>query len=94
MKRLALVVVLGLILSTNSFAEEIITVEVNGMVCDFCARALEMTFNKQESVSSIDIDLTAKVLIISLKDGASLDDQAIESLVTNAGYSVGKINRN
>lgn len=93
MKRLTLVIVFGLILSVSSFAAETITVQVNGMVCDFCARALEKTFSKQESVSGIDVDLTAKIITISLKDGASLDNEAIEKLVTNAGYNVAKISR-
>ena len=40
---------------------------VNGLVCDFCARSLEKTFEKEESVKSITIDLQEKLITIVLK---------------------------
>ena len=93
MKKLVLILFLVLILCINSFAAEMITIKVNGLVCDFCARALEKTFNNQDSVAGIDVDLTAKIVTIVLKEGARLDDAAIENLVTSAGYNVEEITR-
>ena len=94
MKKTLLILLLGLMLCANSFAAEIITVRVNGMVCDFCARGLEKTFTKQESIDSIDVNLTEKVLTITLKEGAALDNEIIEKLVANAGYKIEEIIRN
>ena len=61
--------------------KDVITVHVNGMVCDFCARALEKTFLRQESVKDITVDLSAKVVKVYLKTGQDLhdDDGAAES---------------
>ncbi len=70
-----------------------IVVYVNGMVCDFCARALEKTFLKHESVDGITVDLTSKKLTITLKEGGALDDAAITDLVRHAGYAVERIER-
>jgi len=93
MKKLLLILLLGFGFCAHSFAAETITVKVKGMVCDFCARALEKTFKKQDSVAGIDVDLTSKIVTIALKDGASLEDDTIERLVTDAGYNIEEISR-
>lgn len=63
-------------------------VDVNGLVCDFCARALEKVFSKQEAVESINVDLDAKVVTINYVDGGSLDDETLTKLITDSGYNV------
>jgi len=68
-------------------------VSVNGLVCDFCARALEKTFGKQESVKGIDVNLKSKVVTINFIDGQTLDDEIITQLITDAGYNVEGIHR-
>ena len=70
-----------------------VNVDVNGMVCDFCARALEKVFSEKQEVAAIDVDLDNGKISINFNDGASLDDSLIQKLVTNSGYDVVKINR-
>ena len=70
-----------------------VNVDVNGMVCDFCARALEKVFSEKQEVAEIDVDLDNGKISINFNDGASLDDSLIQKLVTNSGYDVVKINR-
>ena len=70
---------------------ELITVDANGLVCDFCARALEKVFMKQKDVKGIDVNLDTGIILISLTDGASMDDATVTKLVTDAGYNVGGI---
>lgn len=70
---------------------ELITIDANGLVCDFCARALEKVFMKQDSVTGIDVNLDNGVILISLKDGMTMDDATITKLVTDAGYNIGAI---
>ena len=65
---------------------ETIQVKANGVVCDFCARALEKVFMKRPEVAGLSIDLTTKVVTIRLKKGQSLDDETIRELVRDAGY--------
>lgn len=64
---------------------------VNGLVCDFCARSLEKTFEKEESVKSITIDLQEKLITIVLKKEKKLEDSKIIKLVNDAGYDVKEI---
>ena len=64
---------------------------VNGLVCEFCARALEKTIGNQEEVKSINVDLKQKVVIVNLFDGKSLEEEKLISLINDAGYDVTEI---
>lgn len=70
-----------------------IDVKVNGLVCDFCARALDKTFNKQRNIDWIDIDLDQGNIVIATKPGGSLSDAQLTKLVLNAGYKTVAIKR-
>lgn len=63
-------------------------VDINGLVCDFCARALEKVFSRQAAVSGIGVDLDTKVITIGLKAGMTLENSIISELVNDAGYSI------
>ncbi len=68
-------------------------VGVNGLVCDFCARALEKVFGKEDAVESIKVDLGTKVVTIHFNEGKNLDDETITKFVTDSGYNVESISR-
>lgn len=68
-------------------------VSVNGLVCDFCARALEKVFGKEEAVNNIDVNLDTKIITITFNDGKNLDDARLTDLITDAGYHVESIHR-
>jgi copper chaperone CopZ len=74
-------------------ANHTITVKINGLVCDFCARALEKVFGKREEVSGIDVNLDTKIVTIGFKKDADIDDATITKLITDAGYNVVEIKR-
>jgi copper chaperone CopZ len=70
---------------------ETVYVHVNGLVCDFCARALEKVFRKQDAVASIAVDLDEKIITVYFKDNMRLDDDTIISLIADSGYNVTEI---
>lgn len=67
--------------------------DVNGLICDFCARALDKVFSRQEEVSDIAVDLDTKVVTINLKEDKTLSDEKITKLITDSGYDVRGIRR-
>ena len=71
----------------------LMTVTVEGMVCDFCAQAIERVFMKREEVAGITINLDDQNVIISLKSEKDIENTTIEELFLNAGYNVQTINR-
>lgn len=77
---------------SNQSEISIVKVGINGLVCDFCARALEKVFGRQESVTGIDVNLDSKIVTINFK-GAPLDDEVITKMINDSGYDVREINR-
>lgn len=94
MKKIILTFAVIMSLSMPTFASAgAARVDVNGLVCDFCARALEKVFGKQEAVDSIHVDLDTKIITIHFHDGQNLDDETITKLITDSGYNVEGISR-
>ena len=71
----------------------LMTVAVEGMVCDFCAQAIEKVFMKREEVAGITVNLDAQNVIISLKSEKDIENTIIEELFLNAGYNIQTIDR-
>ncbi len=74
-------------------AGEEINVNVFGLVCDFCAQAIEKVFMKREEVSGIRVDLAGGLVSIYTKQGKQLPDATLTKLIVDAGYNVDSINR-
>ncbi len=72
---------------------EVVTVKAFGLVCDFCANAIEKVFMRKDEVSGIDVSLDKHQILIALKEGQQLDDTEITELVTDSGYNVKEIIR-
>ena len=80
-------------LSSGLKSENIIDVATNGMVCDFCAQAIEKVFMKREEVQGINVDLNNQRVVIYLKNDLSIEDTEIIKLFEDAGYNVDKIDK-
>lgn len=95
MKKFILILILSMtFFSSPSYAAGTsATVNVSGLVCDFCARAIEKVFGKQDSIEAVKVDLDAKTIVLNFKDKQNIDDLKITELVTNAGYKVVSIIR-
>ena len=78
---------------TAAGSAETIRATVNGMVCGFCATAIEKTFKRQAEVKSVNVDLKNRLVTIDTKQGQTLEDAKVGQLLKNSGYSVVKIDR-
>ena len=92
MKKLILIAII-IFFPLTANAAETAKISVNGLVCDFCARAIEKIFTKDEAVESVTVDLTSKIVTAIFKDGKTLSDDQLKKLVTDAGYNVVSIAR-
>jgi len=63
-------------------------ITVNGLVCDFCARAVEKVFSKREEVSVVRVDLSKHEIQLDMKGQSSMTDDDIKKLITDAGYNL------
>ena len=87
---LTLIITFGVAATVSA---ETIRATVNGMVCGFCATAIEKTFKRQPEVKTVDVDLKSRLVTVMTKDGQTLDDAKVKKLMTNTGYSVVNIER-
>ena len=81
------------IISSGIKSNNLINVATIGMVCDFCAQAIEKVFMTRKEVQGIKIDLNNQNVVLFLKDNFNLDDNTILKLFEDAGYGVEKIDK-
>ncbi len=70
-----------------------IRLEVNGLVCAFCANGITEAFNRRDDVSDVFVSLEHRLVAIAMKDGQNIDDADLEKTLTDAGYTVVSIAR-
>lgn len=92
MKKLLLTAALLLSFAAPAMAKDI-TVDVNGLVCDFCAQAVKKVIGKEDGVTNVDVNLETKQVVITIADDKTLDDERIKQLITDSGYDLVAINR-
>ena len=74
-------------------SQTMLTAKVNGMVCDFCARAVTKVFGKEDAVENVHVDLDKGEIHVTLKAGADLADETVDNLVKKSGYDIVAIER-
>jgi copper chaperone CopZ len=74
-------------------ANKEVKVNVNGMVCGFCAQGITKKFKAEPGVASVDVKLSEKVVSLSLKPDGSVTDDRITELLKDSGYTVVNIER-
>jgi copper chaperone CopZ len=70
-----------------------VTVKVNGLVCDFCARSIEAMLKRRNDVSSVHVDLGNGEVHVGLRAGSTLGDAELRKLVRDSGFAVAAIER-
>ncbi len=66
---------------------ETIHVGVDGLVCAFCAKGIENSFKKVDTVETVEVDLDKKLVTLKTKEGKAMDDDSIKQIITDAGYT-------
>ena len=74
--------------SETTASQTLLTAKVNGMVCDFCARAVTKVFGKEAAVETVHVDLDKGEIHVTLKSGTDLSDARVASLVKKSGYDL------
>ncbi|MBS3896937.1 hypothetical protein [Silanimonas sp.] len=68
-------------------------VEVNGLVCAFCAHGIRAAFARQPAVAEVFVSLEDRLVAIALKPDQDISDAITKELLTDAGYTVVRIER-
>ena len=89
--RVALFLVLGLASALAS--ARTILVEVNGLVCAFCAQGIEKSLKKFDAVDAVFVSLEHRMVAIALRPARDVKDARLKAALTKAGYTVVGIRR-
>ena len=66
---------------------QIAVVDVNGMVCDFCARGIEKAFQKDSSIKRIDVDLSKGKVLLAYSNEVEIDFGDIKKKILANGQN-------
>lgn len=91
MMRFALSLMLTIAAGTASATT--LKMEVNGLVCAFCANGITQAFKKKPEVAAVHVSLEDRLVAIGLKEGHDLSDAAVTESLKEAGYTVVSIER-
>ncbi len=71
----------------------LVSILVEGMVCDFCAQSIQKVFMKRDEVVGISVDLDNQKITLALKENTDIDNDVIEELFLDAGFNATEIMR-
>lgn len=83
-----------LLLSATPFAAaKTIEMNVNGLVCAFCAQGIEKTLKAMPVTEGVFVSLEKHLVAVKLKDGTDIDDATLRKALKDSGYTVVDIHR-
>jgi copper chaperone CopZ len=81
---------LGVAIAGNAATIEM---EVNGLVCAFCAQGIEKKLRAFPATTDVVVSLEERLVAVSTKDGQDIADDELRRALTDAGYTVTGIHR-
>lgn len=93
MKKLIQMATALAVLVVSSASAATIEMNVNGLVCAFCAQGIEKKLRKLPETADVVVSLEQRLVAVALKDGQDISDADLRKALTNAGYTVTSIQR-
>ena len=70
-----------------------IRMEVNGLVCGFCAHGIKKALAEYAAATEVYVNLERKLVAVALAPGQDIADADLTEALNHAGYSIVKIER-
>jgi periplasmic mercuric ion binding protein len=93
MKSIKLIAATFVTFATLAAQAETVKLTVDGMVCAFCAGAIEKKMKANKETAEVFVSLENKIVAVSQKPGQKLDDAKLKAQILDAGYEVKAIER-
>jgi len=93
MKKLMHIAAVLAVLAASSASAATIEMNVNGLVCAFCAQGIEKKLRKLPATADVVVSLEQRLVAIALKEGQDISDGDLRKALTDAGYKVVGIQR-
>ena len=87
-------IALGVLLGASMLASaKTIEMDINGLVCAFCAQGIEQTLKKVPATQAVFVSLEYRIVAVELKDGTDIDDATLHKAIKDSGYTIVAIRR-
>lgn len=86
-RRTVIALVLAL-MSASAFAAQAYKLRVDGLACPFCAYGVEKQLKAVRGVEKVDVDIKTGNVIVTVVEGAVLDEATAKKAVTDAGFTL------
>lgn len=67
------------------------SLQAAGLTCAMCTKAINKSLDRLSFISKVEPDIKNSAFIISFKEGADVDFDALKNAVEDAGFSVAKL---
>lgn len=67
------------------------TLQAAGLTCAMCTKAINKSLDRLSFISKVEPDIKNSAFIITFKEGADVDFDAVKKAVEEAGFSVAKL---
>ena len=62
--------------------------QVDGLACPFCAYGIEKELTRTDGLESIDIDINAGTILVTMADGATMSEAQADRIIKDAGFTL------
>ena len=69
-------------------AKPVYRLQADGLACPFCAYGIEKQLNAIEGVEFVETDIKSGSVVITMQDGAAMDEEAARKAVAAAGFTM------
>jgi len=87
-RSIVLALAFTLMAPTAFAAQQSYKLRVDGLACPFCAYGVEKQINAIKGVRRIEVDIASGTVLVTMAEGASLDEAAARKAVKAAGFSL------
>jgi len=91
--RLKMLAAAALVAVSSLASAATIEMDVNGLVCAFCAQGIEKSLKAFPATDAVFVSLEHRIVAVHLKDGSDIDDATLRKAITDSGYTVVAIRR-
>ena len=87
-QRFALVLSLAFVSISALAVQQAYKLRVDGLACPFCAYGIEKKLTALKGVQRTEVDIASGTVIVTMAEGASLDEAAATKAVKDAGFTL------
>lgn len=87
MKLVKTIAAAALLVLSSVVSAKTLKVEVNGLVCAFCAQGIEKTLRAFPATEDVFVSLEHRLVAVALKEGQTIEEVTLRKAITDAGYT-------